>query len=88
MSSSMQMRGSRVTWSPDSPRNEAVKNPSQAGEPRGKEVFTTNYNYSQVIASGKPLSKKLYSQSSSSVLRELNMPLNRPYTILILLHDS
>jgi putative transposase len=29
-----QMRGSRVTWSPDSPRNEAVKNPSQAGEPR------------------------------------------------------
>jgi hypothetical protein len=50
------MRGSRVTWSPDSPRNEAVKNPRQAGEPRGKKnVFTTVYIYLQIIASGNPL---------------------------------
>jgi hypothetical protein len=41
------MRGSRVTWSPDSPRSEAVKNPSQAGEPRGENhVFKNIYSYS------------------------------------------
>jgi len=43
-----QMKGSRVMWSPDSPRNEAVKNPSQAGEPRDI------HKYSQIITSNHP----------------------------------
>ena len=30
------------------------ENPSQAGEPRGKEIFKNNYSYSQIITSGKP----------------------------------
>ena len=49
------MRGFRVKLSPDSPRNEAMKTQAKRGEPRGKKnVFTSNYSYSQVIASGKP----------------------------------
>jgi len=37
-----QMRGSRVRWSPDSPRSEAVKNELSGGTPRQPQ-------YSQVI---------------------------------------
>jgi putative transposase len=34
-----QMKGSRVKWSPNSPRSEAVKNPSQAGNPETKKIL-------------------------------------------------
>jgi len=47
------MRGSRVKWSPDSPRNEAVKT-------RDKETFKNNYSYTQIITSGKPWFYKVY----------------------------
>jgi len=41
-----QMRGSRVTWSPDSPRNEAVKTRAKRGNPEAKkysQLFTSIY---------------------------------------------
>jgi putative transposase len=56
-----QMRGLRVKWSPDSPRNEAVKTRAKRGNPRSKEIFKNNYTYSQIIASGKPSSHPLIS---------------------------
>jgi putative transposase len=40
------MRGSRVTWSPDSPRNEAVKTQAKRGNPETKkysQLFTSIY---------------------------------------------
>jgi hypothetical protein len=49
------MRGSRVMWSPDSPADEGMRTRPNAGNPEARNVFTTNYSYSQVIASGKPL---------------------------------
>ncbi len=49
------MRGSRVTWSPDSPRSEAVKTRAKRGNPEARitysKIFTAIH---QVIASGKP----------------------------------
>ena len=35
-----QMRGSRVTWSPDSPRNEAVKTRAKRGNPEAKTRYS------------------------------------------------
>ena len=35
-----QMRGSRVTWSPDSPRGEAVKTRANAGNPEARTTHT------------------------------------------------
>ncbi len=49
------MRGSRVAWSPDSPRSEAVKTRAKRGNPEARitysKIFTAIH---QVIASGKP----------------------------------
>ena len=47
------MRGSRVRWSPDSPRSRAVKTRAKRGSPE-VEKYLNNYSYSQMIASGKP----------------------------------
>jgi putative transposase len=47
------MRGSRVRWSPDSPRSEAMKTRAKRGSPE-VEKYLNNYSYSQMIASGKP----------------------------------
>ena len=37
-----QMRGSRVTWSPDSPRSEAMRTRAKRGNPGATTVFTSN----------------------------------------------
>jgi len=37
-----QMRGSRVRWSPDSPRSEAVRTRAKRGNPEATTVFTSN----------------------------------------------
>ena len=47
------MRGSRVRWSPDSPRSEAMTRRAKRGEPRRQKHI---YKYSQVITPGKPCS--------------------------------
>jgi putative transposase len=44
------MRGSRVRWSPDSPRSEAMKTRAKRGNPEAGSI----YSYPQIIASGKP----------------------------------
>jgi len=50
-----QMRGLGVKLSPDSHADEDMRTRPNAGNPRGKKnISTTNYSYSQVIASGKP----------------------------------
>jgi len=35
------MKGSRVTWSPDSPRNEAVKTRAKRGNPEAEKYLKT-----------------------------------------------
>ena len=50
-----QMRGSQVTWSPDSPRNEAVKTRAKRGNPgdiKLLQISTTNYKY---LPRGNPI---------------------------------
>jgi alcohol dehydrogenase class IV len=68
------MRGLGVVLSPDSPGNDVVR-PSRAREPRGKKnVLTTNYSYSQMFASGKPVPE------DSALILKLLDPSIKPVT--------
>lgn len=51
----MQMRGSWVVLSPDSPGSDVMKIRTELGNPGARnKIHTNTHSYSEMIASGKP----------------------------------